>query len=242
MLSYKQSITVRCTAVDPLAAKFPHNSPYAFSENRVIDAIELEGLEKVLLFGGADFYSDGEKSSTLLGIESSIKAFSKANGINADVHSYSTGLGGTEFITAFNYVKENYVQGETVVIYGYSLGGVAATQLTKLLNAEGISVDLLITVDAASSLYSQPLNIPENVDENVNIYQTDRSKIGSRGYPSEPIKGNENTQITNYNYDEDKSVQGTDAHGAIDEDTKGFVEDLIKETLQPSANEKPKEQ
>ena len=31
--------------VDPLASKYPHNSPYAFSENRVIDAIELEGLE-----------------------------------------------------------------------------------------------------------------------------------------------------------------------------------------------------
>ncbi len=35
----------RFFAVDPLAAKYPHNSPYAFSENRVIDGIELEGLE-----------------------------------------------------------------------------------------------------------------------------------------------------------------------------------------------------
>ncbi len=36
----------RFFAVDPLASSYPHNSPYAFSENRVIDAIELEGLEK----------------------------------------------------------------------------------------------------------------------------------------------------------------------------------------------------
>ncbi|WAC02722.1 DUF1990 family protein [Lacinutrix neustonica] len=35
----------RFFAVDPLASKYPHNSPYAFSENRVIDAVELEGLE-----------------------------------------------------------------------------------------------------------------------------------------------------------------------------------------------------
>ncbi|MCA1763969.1 MAG: hypothetical protein LC664_13400, partial [Flavobacteriales bacterium] len=35
----------RFFAVDPLSTGFPHNSPYAFSENRVIDAIELEGLE-----------------------------------------------------------------------------------------------------------------------------------------------------------------------------------------------------
>jgi RHS repeat-associated protein len=36
----------RFFAVDPLTAKYPHNSPYAFSENVVIDHIELEGLEK----------------------------------------------------------------------------------------------------------------------------------------------------------------------------------------------------
>jgi RHS repeat-associated protein len=35
----------RFFALDPLAPKYPHNSPYAFSENRVIDGIELEGLE-----------------------------------------------------------------------------------------------------------------------------------------------------------------------------------------------------
>ena len=35
----------RFFAVDPLAPKYPHNSPYAFSENRVLDGIELEGLE-----------------------------------------------------------------------------------------------------------------------------------------------------------------------------------------------------
>ncbi|WP_299368287.1 RHS repeat-associated core domain-containing protein, partial [Winogradskyella sp.] len=33
--------------IDPLAEEFPHNGVYNFSENRVIDAIELEGLEKV---------------------------------------------------------------------------------------------------------------------------------------------------------------------------------------------------
>jgi RHS repeat-associated protein len=35
----------RFFAVDPLAPEYPHNSPYAFSENRVIDGVELEGLE-----------------------------------------------------------------------------------------------------------------------------------------------------------------------------------------------------
>lgn len=35
----------RFLSLDPLAPKYPHNSPYVFSENRVIDGTELEGLE-----------------------------------------------------------------------------------------------------------------------------------------------------------------------------------------------------
>ncbi|TAF58324.1 MAG: hypothetical protein EAZ58_14450 [Flavobacterium sp.] len=42
----------RFFARDPLAAKYPHNSPYAFSENRVIDGVELEGKEVQLVTGG----------------------------------------------------------------------------------------------------------------------------------------------------------------------------------------------
>ena len=37
----------RFFATDPLSDTYPYNSPYAFSENRVIDAIELEGKEAV---------------------------------------------------------------------------------------------------------------------------------------------------------------------------------------------------
>ena len=40
----------RFFSVDPLSSKFPWNSSYAFSENRVIDAIELEGVESFLIF------------------------------------------------------------------------------------------------------------------------------------------------------------------------------------------------
>ena len=36
----------RFFALDPIAAKYPYNSPYAFSENNVIHCVELEGLEK----------------------------------------------------------------------------------------------------------------------------------------------------------------------------------------------------
>jgi RHS repeat-associated protein len=37
----------RFFAVDPLAKEYPWNSPYAFAENRVVNGIDLEGLEHV---------------------------------------------------------------------------------------------------------------------------------------------------------------------------------------------------
>src|SRR5690554_6099449 len=40
----------RFFAVDPLAPDYPHNSPFAFSENVVISHVELEGLEKVFYY------------------------------------------------------------------------------------------------------------------------------------------------------------------------------------------------
>lgn len=39
----------RFLSVDPLAPDFPWNSNYAFAENRVIDGLELEGLEVILV-------------------------------------------------------------------------------------------------------------------------------------------------------------------------------------------------
>jgi len=57
----------RFFVVDPLTRKYPHNSPYAFSENRVIDGFELEGLEVITVsgvytasFGGSAFYEKGK--------------------------------------------------------------------------------------------------------------------------------------------------------------------------------------
>ena len=35
----------RFLSLDPLSSQYPHNSPFAFAENRVIDGIELEGAE-----------------------------------------------------------------------------------------------------------------------------------------------------------------------------------------------------
>ncbi len=50
----------RFFAVDPLAKKYPWNSSYAFSENVVINAVELEGTEKKIVVENYVISSGGE--------------------------------------------------------------------------------------------------------------------------------------------------------------------------------------
>lgn len=59
--------------VDPLAKDYPWNSPYAFSENRVLDGVELEGLEflpagksTVLYTWSPGSYSGGNTNKTIM--------------------------------------------------------------------------------------------------------------------------------------------------------------------------------
>jgi len=56
-----RNVAQRFLSRDPLAVDYPWNSPYAFAENRVIDAIDMEGLEKYLIH---NYYLNGELSRT----------------------------------------------------------------------------------------------------------------------------------------------------------------------------------
>ena len=69
----------RFFAVDPLAWKYSYNSPYAFSENRLLDGVELEGLE-VQLFRSA---GSGQIHRVELGSASNISIQMKAEELNA---------------------------------------------------------------------------------------------------------------------------------------------------------------
>jgi muramidase (phage lysozyme) len=67
----------RFFTVDPLASKYPHNSPYAFSENRVIDGVELEGLEFYYSADGTLLGSIGGSSQVRLVSDAGIKEATK---------------------------------------------------------------------------------------------------------------------------------------------------------------------
>jgi len=77
---------------DPLAKDYPWNSSYAFSENRVIDAIELEGLEAVVLNAEARIMIGPEVAvTTALGVQLAIDY--KGNYMLASIPSGGVGLG-----------------------------------------------------------------------------------------------------------------------------------------------------
>ncbi len=125
----------RFLSIDPLAAKYPHNSPYAFSENRLIDGIELEGLE-VNLFNANDnlFFNNAANKDKKVNLPLWIDVYSHGSAFNlADESNYNT-VGNYDAVTTGKDLDKilqqkeekwrNRAQGQTVIVvlYGCSSG------------------------------------------------------------------------------------------------------------------------
>lgn len=100
--------------------------------------------------------------------------YAKENNISDfSAKSFPTQAYPTDFKSneATQFINDNLGEGEKLIIYGYSAGGVAAQSFAKELNEKSINVDLLITVDAAFAWGSSFVNreIPENVGMNLNF-------------------------------------------------------------------------
>jgi RHS repeat-associated protein len=99
----------RFLSVDPLAPDYPWNSPYAFSENRVIDGVELEGLEYL---SKEDALVEFVRGSVFLKIEN-FSTIGRELYLGANPHygyvkvDWTTGLakGGTGFLARVIYNK-----------------------------------------------------------------------------------------------------------------------------------------
>jgi hypothetical protein len=149
-------------AVDPLASKYPHNSVYAFSENRVIDGIELEGLEVVLVHGtwakrddrtAGDFsladYKGGSTWKKQLG-----KGLASSFGYTENqTYEYSwTGTNkavnrrGAAIILANKLMdpeQNPYADEKHAVLIGHSHGGNVNKEVQKILKKNGWTVDIV---------------------------------------------------------------------------------------------------
>jgi RHS repeat-associated protein len=173
----------RWLAVDPLAAKYPNQSPYTFTLNSPVIFKDPDGNDVVVAFTGGPTGGGKtlkpEDAGTTGKIVLNAKKEAMARGIEFDGTVIAPGwTSGSAVENAMSFIRDNYVEGEKLIIYGYSYGGDFAVELANKLNEEGIVVDLMITVDASDGpAQNSTVNteIPDNVKVNRNIYQTNDS-------------------------------------------------------------------
>ncbi|MBV7270312.1 DUF6443 domain-containing protein [Winogradskyella luteola] len=211
----------RFVAIDPLASDYTHNSTYAFSENRVIDAREMEGLEKVIIFSGATWDETEDATSGVTKVAETLNTYSK----ELDMKSGSVVLINSNYWNPVGVLIAGIEEAksadpnEPLIVYGYSKGGEIAQELVRALDDIGINVDLLFTIDAADGPLTFTVNreIPDNVLENINYFQRDGGLSRSRGNKNKRKDGS-----TKGIYNINLSSDDVD-HYTIDDDTADDV-------------------
>jgi RHS repeat-associated protein len=175
----------RFFAVDPLFKDYPYNSPYAFSENRVMDAVELEGREAfyihgtvLQMFGGRESTFTFEKNSKgedkyivqkftpVLNNKTSNVDF-EWNGGNSDGDRHAAAQQLVE------HVLKNRKPGEPISLIGHSHGGNVAIEAANLLVKEHEIQANEITVVA--------LNTPRESDIGLKYDDVNLISINAKG-------------------------------------------------------------
>ena len=121
----------RFFAVDPLTAKYPHNGPYNFSENRVIDGVELEGLKVV---------TSSVAVSAKLGVAAAAINASTSAGIAIDMQG-NIAITMSKGLTAFA-VNKNLIGTENVETGNTTVGGAADLSTTVSFTTDNHVTDL----------------------------------------------------------------------------------------------------
>lgn len=199
--------------VDPLAEKYYSIRPYAYCGGNPVRFIDIDGKEPgdiIILFTGADF-GQGPTSTT----SDMLKALSNHNSgetvIQYSSLYYLSQDNGIK--NAYNEIVSNYKANPDgkIIIYGYSYGGILANELSKKLEKQKISVELLITVDAANGWGSNSLDrdISNNVKQNDNFYEQNTNILSdatlSHGDKNTGQKGQvNNTDLSNKTFKGDK--------------------------------------
>jgi hypothetical protein len=131
----------RFFAVDPLSAKYPWNSNYAFSENRVIDGVELEGLEVVSIGVSSGYtfllYNSSVEAGIVIAPSGIYRYETHSRGGELDIANYSLTLSVTYFPdmpTVLDFAGESYSFGinASAGVIGGSVQGVQSGEYTGI--------------------------------------------------------------------------------------------------------------
>ncbi len=158
--------------IDPMAAAFYYNSPYAFSENKVTTYVELEGLEAFFIHGtksGSDMWTKDltefirrelttNKSADTKFSWDCMVGFRKRNWLFNDEKDRMKAAKGLMM-----YVMRKRVVGEKITLVGHSHGGNVAILAAELLwNNYQISVDIVNFNTPAYNDFGDPENPEDN--------------------------------------------------------------------------------
>lgn len=176
----------RFFAVDPIEIKYPANSPYAFSQNIVIHAIELEGAEAFFIHGTTNTTIDEAangpgRSGDEFTIDLNAYKF-RANTLvtneMADIFGNSTQDVGFSWSGDNNesarrkaaqdlaiYIYQNRQPGEPITIVGHSHGGNVGILAANYLVQMGLEEAGNINIVALNTPDDNGINIgPEDID------------------------------------------------------------------------------
>jgi RHS repeat-associated protein len=131
----------RFFAVDPLAAKYPRNSVYAYSENRVIDALELEGLEAVVIIMPPGTTSE-EYNQVIKGMTNS---YSQTTG--PVLSGAGTLISAVGYIFAIVPAPQTQAASKVLIPVGQELeiAGAAMTVIEDVTDGDGVYTDGIYT-------------------------------------------------------------------------------------------------
>jgi len=123
--------------IDPLAEDFVYNGTYNFSENRVLDAIELEGLEAFLIHGtNSDPGRWTENDRTIPTLLKLTNNQSVDPNFSWEELDYTTNSGAERNKAAqmlAEYVMDNRIDAEEITLIGHSHGGNVALSAARLI-------------------------------------------------------------------------------------------------------------
>ena len=230
----------RFLSVDPLTRKYPYWTPYAFSGNRLIDAIEIEGLEPapykegakhlVIIDLGYGGTPDKGKTQSQNGMGDEVGGLSTAFQIMAldpeiQLVVFNSSISGqtlediAQTVTNFQSAMPN----GTVSVVGHSMG---ADELMTTIEKKDIKVDLFVALDLSAG----PLNDNETVEKSTDVnlvigfYQTNDTPGGNI-----IDSNNDNATVVNY--------QVNSTHTSIDQDMGVAAATLVQNKIDGSTND-----
>ena len=201
----------RFFAVDPLAKDVPWNSPYAFSENRLLDCVELEGKEAYFIHGtkkawGKDYSKDVNShqmqkddlkriGNTLGNLEIDRSFNWKGKNNDDDRHNAAIQLANHVIETRKKLIAENKItDDEPISLIGHSHGGNVSIEAANILietfhiQADKINIVALNTPrEHDITLFHNKVNLysVNAWGDNVQLHGSDGS--ASKGSESGPI-------------------------------------------------------